>query len=107
MNPGSETFACCLMEHPRNLTQALERLWGGTLVEKQEGQKFPLFNQTQESGVWRVSQVGSIPREEGGGGDHWMGSTSGNMGGRTDPDREGSPDFVQGREGPGLKGGRL
>lgn len=51
--------------------------------------------------------MGSIPREEGGGGDHWMGSTSGNMGGRTDPDREGSPDIVQGREGPGLKGGRL
>lgn len=49
--------------------------------------------------------MGSIPREEGGGEDHWMGSTSGNMGGMTD--REGSPDFVQGREGPGLKGGRL
>ena len=104
MNPASETFACCLLEHPRNQPKHW-RGYGEGLYEKREGQKFPLFNRTQESRVWRVSRVGSIPREDSGGGDHWMGSTSGNMGGTTD--QEGSPDFVQGRECPGLKGGRL
>lgn len=49
--------------------------------EQREGQKSPLFNQSQESGVWRVSRVGSVPREESGGGDPWMRSTSGNVGG--------------------------
>lgn len=39
----------------------------------------PPTNQSQQSGLWRVSRVGSVPREEGGGGDPWMRSTSGNV----------------------------
>ena len=85
MNPIPEALACCPLKYPRELIQALERLWGRMGGEQREGQMFPLFNRSQESGVWRVSRVGSVPREESGGGDRWMRSTSGNVGGMTGP----------------------
>lgn len=43
MNPISEALACCPLKYPRELIQALERLWGRMGGEQREGQKFPLF----------------------------------------------------------------
>lgn len=84
MNQISEIFAFRPLKYPRELIQALEKLGGGMVSEqRREGQKFPWFNQSQESGVWRFSRVGSIPREDSGGRDHCMRSTSG-KGGRLD-----------------------
>lgn len=89
MNPTSETLACWPFGHSGELTHSSIGEAGGRMGgEQREGQRFPLFNQSLESEVWRVSRVGNVPREESGGGDRWMRSTSGNVRGTRERARE-------------------
>lgn len=81
-----QLLACCPFKEPRRPKGAASSRGGEggkarDRNEQREGQKFPPppTNQSQQSGLWRVSRVGSVPREEGGGGDPWMRSTSGNV----------------------------
>lgn len=68
MNQISENNVCPL-KSPQ-VIPARERLGeaGRGQWARSRGAEVSLVNQPQESGVWRVSRAGSVPRKESGGG---------------------------------------
>lgn len=101
MNPISQTLACCPLKYPGTKPN-LERLGEGWEVSEDKGRSCPRFISSGIRGL-EVLPGGRVPREEGGGGEHCMSPTSGNV--RGGPRRQQDTVCVGG--GAWFAGGRL
>lgn len=99
MNPISQTLACCPLKYPGTKPN-LERLGEGWEVSEDKGRSCPRFISSGIRGL-EVLPGGRVPREEGGGGEHCMSPTSGNV--RGGPRRQQDTVCVGG--GPGSQVG--